>query len=77
MRIDVDELAADGGTAALDAHRHLEPGAQRRHHPGRGPAEDEEADEPESRRRRRELLDLARDVRAAALRERQRVDDLA
>ena len=45
---DVDELASHGRAAALDAHRHLEAGAQRRHHPGRRPAEDEEADEAEA-----------------------------
>ena len=73
---DVDQLAANRRAATLDAHRHLEPCAQRRHHPGGGPAEDEQADEAEGRRRRRQLLDLARDVRAAGLGERQRVDDL-
>ena len=62
---DVDELASNSRAAALDAHRHFEPGAQRGHHSGRGPAEDEEADEAECRCRRRQVLDLTGHVRAA------------
>ena len=62
----VDELAADGGTAALDPHRDLEAGAQRRHHPGRSPAEDEQAEQADSRRGTCQLLDLTGDLVAVA-----------
>ena len=72
----VDELPAHGRPSAFDAHRDLEPGAQRGHHPRRGPAEDEEADQAEAARRRRQPLDLASDVRRALVGEREGVDDL-
>ena len=68
---DVDQLAANSRAAAVDPHRDLEPARERCHHPGRGPAEDEQADEAERRRWRSELLDLAGDVGAAGLGERK------
>ena len=73
---EVDELSPDGWAATLHSHRDLEAGAEGRHHPRGRPREHEQADEAERRCGRCQLLDLPRHVGAAALGERERVDDL-
>ena len=72
---EVDELRARRRPALLGAEHDLEPGADRRHHPGRRPPEQEQGHEPDEAGRRGDVGDGGGDIVAAGDRRRQRADD--
>ena len=72
---EVDELSARHRARLRDMHRRLEPPADRRHHPGRSPGEDQDADEAGGASRGCNRRDGVFDVLPAGRRNRERIDD--